>query len=145
MKKKSFAASGVLLISILALSFFTSCDKNTYSDIEVTVTDSFGAPIYNAFVDIYADGGSIRRTGYTDKHGVFTTQFGAPAIFGVHAKYELFRDSLFRITINDTTLREEHIHNKYGEQSIRLKEGETVTVTVPLISNSIDTINYENR
>ena len=51
MKKKILFASAMLFFSILPLAFFTSCDKDTNSYLEVSVTDEatklpIGQPSY---------------------------------------------------------------------------------------------------
>lgn len=131
MKKKSLSVFGFLLISLLSCTVFTSCDKDTWCYVDVTVLDAKNnnEPSPGAWVKIQyvkkndADPqnnvvGTISDTGQCNANGIYQTKFAAPAIFTVTA----------RIDEPDT------LNNKYyyreGEKTVRLKEGEAVPVTV---------------
>lgn len=131
MKKKSFLLIGALLISALSSMLFTSCDKDTWCYIDVTVLDSKNenAPAGGAWVKIQyvkqneADPlnpvtGTIADTGQCDNAGVYRTKFAAPAIFTIQAR------------IDEPDELNGKSYYREGEKSIRLKEGETVTATV---------------
>lgn len=131
MKKKVLSTIGILFISLLSTVAFTSCDKDTWCYLDVTVLDSRNnnVPASGAWVKVQyvktneADPqnnvvGTISDTGQCNVNGVYSTKFAAPAIFTVTA----------RINEPDT------LNNKYyyreGERSVRLKPGEIVTTTV---------------
>ena len=127
MKKKVLPFIGILFISLLSTVAFSSCDKDTWCYLDVTVLDSRNnnAPAPGAWVKIQyvktneADPqNNISDTGQCDANGVYSTKFAAPAIFTV----------LARIDEPDT------LNNKFyyreGERSIRLKPSEVVTTTV---------------
>lgn len=131
MKKKVLSTIGILFISLLSTVAFTSCDKDTWCYLDVTVLDSRNnnLPASGAWVKVQyvktneADPqnnvvGTISDTGQCNVNGVYSTKFAAPAIFTVTA----------RINEPDT------LNNKYyyreGERSVRLKPGEIVTTTV---------------
>ena len=131
MKKKSLSVFGFLLISLLSCTVFTSCDKDTWCYVDVTVLDAKNnnEPSPGAWVKIqYVKKndanpqnnvvGTISDTGQCNANGIYQTKFAAPAIFTVTA----------RIDEPDT------LNNKYyyreGEKTVRLKEGEAVPVTV---------------
>ena len=131
MKKKVLSTIGILFISLLSTVAFTSCDKDTWCYLDVTVLDSRNknVPASGAWVKVQyvktneADPqnnvvGTISDTGQCNVNGVYSTKFAAPAIFTVTA----------RIHEPDT------LNNKYyyreGERSVRLKPGEIVTTTV---------------
>ena len=131
MKKKSLSVFGFLLISLLSCTVFTSCDKDTWCYVDVTVLDAKNnnEPSPGAWVKIqYVKKndanpqnnvvGTISDTGQCNANGIYQTTFAAPAIFTVTA----------RIDEPDT------LNNKYyyreGEKTVRLKEGEAVPVTV---------------
>ena len=137
MKKKSFLLIGALLISALSSMLFTSCDKDTWCYIDVTVVDSKNndMPSPGAWVKIqyvkandsdpdHPTTGSISDTGQCDSRGIYSTKFAAPAIFTIVA----------RIDVPDTLNNKPHY--RQGEKSIRLKEGEVVTSTVKVAGES---------
>ena len=138
MKKKCFTLFGLLLISALTTLFFTSCDKDTWCYIDVTVTDSKNdnAPAPGAWVKIQyvknneADPqnsvvGTISDTGQCDNSGIYRTKFAAPAILTVTAR------------IDEPDTLNHKFYYREGEKSIRLKEGETVTTTVKVIGDKV--------
>ena len=131
MKKKILPFIGILFFSLLSTAFLSSCSKDTWCYVDVTVLDSKNnnVPAPGAWVKIQyvktneADPqnnivGTISNTGQCNANGVYSTKFAAPAIFTVTA----------RINEPDT------LNNKYyyreGERSIRLKTGDVVTTTV---------------
>ena len=120
MNKKILFASAMLFFSILPLAFFTSCDKDTNIYLEVSVTDeTTKLPIPLAIIDItQAGGGTIHVSGITDNDGIFKATFKAPAIVKVKA-------SLPRPDAQGGGERR-------GEKQVRLIEGETLTVEIPL-------------
>ncbi len=131
MKKKILPLIGILFISLLSTTLLSSCDKDTWCYLDVTVLDSKNnnAPAPGAWVKIqYVKTneddpqnnivGTISDTGQCNANGVYSTKFAGPAIFTVTA----------RIDVPDT------VNHKFfyreGERSIRLKTGELVTTTV---------------
>lgn len=131
MKKKSLSLIGILLISALSTLFFTSCDKDTWCYIDVTVLDSKndnlpspGAWVKIQYVKRNNDNpdnsiyGTIADTGQCDANGIYRTRFAAPAIFTVTAR------------IDEPDEINNKLYYREGEKSVRLKEGETVTATV---------------
>ena len=118
MKKKILFASAMLFFSILPLAFFTSCDKDTNSYLEVSVTDeTTKLPIPLAIIT-QAGGGTIHVSGITDNDGIFKATFKAPAIVKVKA-------SLPRPDAQGGGERR-------GETQVRLIEGETLTAKIAL-------------
>ena len=72
MKKKVLICASILLISALSFSFFTACDKDTDSHLEVTVYDVTGKILQpNAYVRAFTDNGTVELTGFTEGDGVF--------------------------------------------------------------------------
>jgi hypothetical protein len=136
MKKKSLFLIGTLLISVLSVLLFTSCDKDTWCYIDVTVIDSKNnnLPAPNAWVKIQyvkenpSDPtnpitGSISDTGQCDASGVYKTRFAAPAIFTVVAR------------VDEPDTLNNRFYYREGEKSVRLKESETVSTTVKIIGD----------
>ena len=123
MKKNSLTLIGILLFSALSCGIYTSCDEDTTSKLEVTVVNPQGKIVPNSMVVIGAKGATIRDTGYTDEAGMYKTEFGAPAIFEVYSK----------LYIPDSTLNSLGMLLYIdGSANVRLKEGETESVTVHL-------------
>lgn len=120
MKKKNLLISAMLFFSILPLAFFTSCDKDTNSYLEVLVIDdATKAPIPSAIVNItQAGGGTIRVHGVTDNSGIFKATFNAPAIVKVKASLPRPAD--------------QGGGERRGETQVRLLEGETLTAKIPM-------------
>lgn len=109
----------------LSVFFFSACDKDTNCYVEVTVIDeTTKLPVSGVFVKIDIDSSYINAQGYTDASGNFSTVFSAPAIFNVSAKYETGYD--------DTYTPDVFYCYRKGNNTIRLKEGETVKTTVNL-------------
>ncbi|MBQ3983462.1 MAG: hypothetical protein II633_06785 [Bacteroidales bacterium] len=139
MKKKSLLLIGTLLISVLSTSLLTSCNKDTWCYIDVTVVDSKNQdmPAPGAWVKIqYVKDnpsdpsnpitGTISDTGQCNEMGIYKTRFAAPAIFTVTARID-----------EPDTLNNHRFYYREGEKSVRLKEGEIVTTTVKVISDRI--------
>lgn len=131
MKKKSLSLIGILLISALSSLAFSSCDKDTWCYLDVTVVDAKNnnAPAGGAWVKVQyvkkndADPmnsivGTISDTGQCNANGVYQTKFAAPAIFTITAR------------IDEPDTLNHKFYYREGEKSIRMKEGEVVTATV---------------
>ncbi len=125
MKKKNLILSAMLFFSILPIALFTGCDKDTtcYLEIETvseTLTNPISGevlgniPIAGAQVEVYQDGGIKHAIGISNIKGIFTTRFDSPAIVKIKAQYD-----------DGTSLLK-------GENTVRLKEGETVSAKVIL-------------
>ena len=126
MKKKFFVAACVLLISGLAACFMNSCDKDTNCYLQVTVKDSKGGLVPHAWVKVDIDSSYVSRQGYTNAQGRFDTVFEAPAIFNINAKFE--HDTFY----TEIYTRDNYYCYQKGNNTVRLKEGETVEATVTL-------------
>ncbi len=122
MKKKSLIFSALLFLSILPISFFTSCDKDTNSYLDVLVTDeATKSPISGAKIEILqTNGGNVHETGVTNAKGKCSFKFVSPAIVKVKAALEI------PIDMGGGERR--------GETQIRLMEGETLTAKISLTS-----------
>ena len=120
MKKKIFMTSAMLFFSILPLAFFTSCDKDTNSYLEVLVIDDTTKdPIPGANVDItQPNGGTIQVHGMTDDKGLFKATFKSPAIVKVEASLPIPTS--------------QGGGKRRGNTQVRLLEGETLTATISL-------------
>ena len=118
MKKNCLVLGGILLISLLSTLVFSACDKDTWCYLEVSVKDLKGNLQEDAHVRISMQG-TIEDIGATNANGVYTTKFAAPAIFNVQAR-----------TLHTDPLNPNVPYFKQGVKSVRLKEGETVQVTV---------------
>ena len=81
-------------------------------------------PIQGVFVKIDIDNSYVNAQGYTDAAGNFDTVFSAPALFNVAAEYETGYDSIYT--------RELFYCYRKGNNTIRLKEGDTVYSTINL-------------
>ncbi|MBQ6236753.1 MAG: hypothetical protein IJK07_00910 [Bacteroidales bacterium] len=125
MKKKILTLVCLVLIGGLSIFSISACDKDTNCYVRVTVVDEVThAPIKGVFVKIDIDSSYINAQGYTDASGNFDATFTAPAIFNVAAKYETGYDSVYT--------RELFFCYRKGNNTIRLKEGDTVFSTVNL-------------
>lgn len=125
MKKKSLLFFGILLISALSSTLFTSCDKDTWCYLDVTVKDiETKQPVEGAWVMIDMDGSTIRDLGQTNSSGMYSTKFAAPAIFNITSRLDYID------TVNPTLK-----FYRQGVKSIRLKEGETVSADVIIESD----------
>lgn len=131
MKKKILPLFGLLLISVLSTVAFSSCDKDTWCYLEVTVLDSknnnqpaAGAWVKVQYVKYNEDDpassvvGTISDTTQCDNSGVAKTKFAAPAIFTIMARID-----------EPDTLNHKYYYRQ-GMRTVRLKEGEVVTSTV---------------
>ena len=127
MKKKIFALVCLALIGGLSIFSISACDKDTNCYVQITVVDEVThAPIKGVFVKIDIDDSYINAQGYTNAMGRFDTVFSAEAIFNVAAIYETGYDSIYK--------RENFFCYRKGNNTIRLKEGDTVYSTVNLES-----------
>ena len=126
MNKKVLAFACLLLIGGLSVFFFGACDKDTTCYVQINVIDEeTKLPVKGVFVKILDIDPSFGQTeGFTDQAGVFETQFKAPAILNVTATYETGYDSIYTPDLF-------YCYRK-GNNTIRLKEGETVTATINL-------------
>ena len=116
MNKKATFLSALLFISMLSLSFFTSCDKDTNCYLDVLVVDEASrAPIPGAKIVISQTGGSVHDEGITGENGVYSTHFSAPAVLYINA-----------------TLAMPNEGERRGNGAVRLVEGEVKTVTIPM-------------
>lgn len=125
MKKKILALTTLLLIGGLSAFFFGGCDKDTNCYVDITVIDEVTKlPVSGVFVKIDIDSSYVNAQGITDASGHFKTVFSAPAIFNVYAKYETGYNEIYTSDI--------YYCYRKGNNTIRLKEGETVRSTVNL-------------
>ena len=131
MKKKTLLFLSIVLLSG-STTLFSSCDKDTNSYVDVYVVDENNPNkcCPNAYVKIDIDNSYVKQEGYTDAGGHFKTSFQDPAIFDVYVEYE------------GGCYGEEYdpaIYKCYrvGTNTVRLKEGETVNVTVQVSSDII--------
>jgi len=149
MKKILALLGGILLISALSVPVFSSCDKDTWSYLEVTVLDQSvidsvtkqHPPVPGALVRVArtvannGNGGSpIDTRGVCDENGVCKLKFGAPAIFVVQGRIA------YHDPVNPNTP-----YFRQGVSSVRLKEAQTMTDTVYITSQTIrgDIDNWE--
>lgn len=116
MKKRINTLLSILFFSILPITLFSSCDKDTNCYIDVFVRDEITrTPISGVNIEIKQNGGVVHGAGITDATGTFSTHFIAPAIVIVKADLPV-----------------ENGGHRRAETSIRLKEGETVTANITL-------------
>ena len=131
MKKKTLPFIGFLLISVLSTVAFSSCDKDTWCYLEVTVLDSKNnnLPSPGAWVKVqYVKNnendpqssvvGTIADTVQCDGSGIARTKFAAPAIMTIMAR------------IDEPDTLNHKFYYRQGERTVRLKEGEVITSTV---------------
>lgn len=131
MKKKGLIAWGILLFSALGSIAFQSCDKDTYSYLDVTVIEpETRRAVPNAAVTISASGSTVGDFGYTNDEGVYSTKFAAPAVFDVNARMFIKETLVDSISDPATITYTYRYYHRDGASSIRLKEGETVEATV---------------
>ncbi len=120
MKKKIHTFSLLLFFSLLPMTFFSSCDSDTNSYLDVLVIDeTTKAPVSGVYVETYQFNCNSSdynyRSGYTDGSGVFSTYFLNPAIISIQARYNL-----------------ENGGYRMGTGTVRLIEGDTKDVQVVL-------------
>ncbi|MBR1792684.1 MAG: carboxypeptidase regulatory-like domain-containing protein [Bacteroidales bacterium] len=121
MKQRRIALIGLLIFSIVSLCMFSSCDKDTDCKLKVfVVKKNDGRAVAKARVEVGKQGGTIGAEGETDVSGVFQATFAAPAIFDVTATYAVYGDD------------GSYIGNYANSTSVRLKDGEEVSVTIEL-------------
>ena len=122
MKKKSLKIVCTLFISLLATTFFYSCDKDTDCYVKVTTIDAqSGKPLSGTYVSLEQKG-NIYAQEITDADGVCTLTLSAPALMNVVAKYEYKADGL---------PTNKFFYHK-GETAVRLADGETKEVTIQI-------------
>ena len=125
MKKKILALVCLFLIGGLSTLYFVSCDKDTNCYVRITVVDEVThLPIQGVFVKIDIDNSYVNAQGYTDAAGNFDTVFSAPALFNVF----FFNDT----ATTEIYTRELFYCYRKGNNTIRLKEGDTVYSTINL-------------
>ncbi len=125
MKKKILSFTLLILMGGLSAFFFGACDKDTNCYVEITVIDEItNLPVKGANVKIDIDNSYVNAEGVTNAAGRFDAVFSAPAIFNVAVKYETGYD--------DTYTPDVFYCYRKGNNTIRLKEGETVKSTVIL-------------
>lgn len=131
MKKKGLITVGILFFSALGSISFQSCDKDTYSYLDVTVIDqATDRTVPHAAVTISADGSTVGDFGYTNGEGVFSTKFAAPAVFDIDARMFIIETVVDSIS-DPSSITYTHTYSHCdGASSVRLKEGETVDATV---------------
>jgi hypothetical protein len=118
MKKKLNIAALILFISLLPMTIFSSCDKDTNCYLDVLVLEEgTRAPVSGAKIIINQEGGSVYAVGITEANGKFSTYFNAPAILNVNA--ELLVDV-------------ENNGYRRGSTTVRIIEGESKTAIVTL-------------
>ncbi|MBP5677800.1 MAG: carboxypeptidase regulatory-like domain-containing protein [Bacteroidales bacterium] len=116
MKKKINTLTALLFFSLLPLTLFSSCDKDTNCYLDVLVVDEASrAPVSNVNVDIFQTNGTVNDNGITGNDGIYKTHFVAPAVLSIKVT----------LPLGDGTERR-------GDGTVRLKEGETVTSTITL-------------
>ena len=131
MKKKGLIAAGILFFSALGAISFQSCDKDTYSYLDVTVIEQETRhAVPHAAVTISASGSTVGDYGFTDDEGVFSTKFAAPAVFDVYARMFIVEEIIDSISDPSSYTYTYKYFHRDGASSIRLKEGETVEATV---------------
>lgn len=132
MKKKILSLVGLFLIGAVSIISFIACDKDTNCYVSITVIDEdTKQPVSDVFIKIDIDSSYVSAKGNTDAKGKFFATFTAPAIFNVSATYEnaAMYDSIYTSELF-------YCYRK-GNNTIRLKEGDTVSSTVVLESNII--------
>lgn len=126
MKKKSSKIVCTLFISLLATTFFYSCDKDTDCYVKVTTVDAqSGKPLSGTYVSLEQktpEGVKTYAQARTDSEGVCTLTLNAPALMNVVAKYEYKADGL----------RTNKFYYYKGETAVRLADGETKEVTIQI-------------
>ncbi len=121
MKKKSLKIVCTLFISLLATTFFYSCDKDTDCYVKVTTVDAqSGKPLSGTYVSLEQKG-NIYAQERTDANGVCTLTLNAPALMNVVAKYEY----------TEAQQNNKFFYHK-GETAVRLADGETKEVTIQI-------------
>lgn len=116
MRKKIKLITVLLVFSLLPLTLFTACDKDTNCYLDVSVIDmTTKKPIKDVQIDVKQDGGMVKAHGKTDKTGHYTTQFSAPAIVLIKADLSVANNG-----------------HRRAEMSVRLQDGETVEAEILL-------------
>lgn len=135
MKKKGIICASILLVSALSFAFFSGCDKDTNSYLDVTVYDPTGKIVQpGVLVVIGTDQGTVQDSGLTEGDGVYHATMYAPGVFNVIAYKEIVDTNLNKIG--------QYLYVQ-GKSSVRLKESETVQASVQLGSNPMAPIKYK--
>lgn len=134
MKKKCLFILSLVLLSGLT-TLFSGCDKDTNSYVDVYVVDeATKRPLQHAYVKIDIENSYVNDEGYTQGDGHYLTQFRDPAIFNVYVEYEDYDCYGIHYDENGEPSFDyaPSIYKCYrtGSNTVRLKEGETVEVTV---------------
>ena len=118
MMKKPVLAVSLLIIMILSVNIFISCDKDTDCTILVTVIDGQTQKIVpGANVYFGKDSSDYNVTGLTDSKGQFVHTYKSPAIYDMEASID------YQAKIDETYYWAIH---KEGHNSFRLREGDTI-------------------
>ena len=120
MKRKISTLAALLFISLLPAAFFTSCDKDTNSYVDVLVLNEQGrTPVSGVTVELFqnnCDPSDYKYAiGVTDAKGIFSTHYDSPGILEIKAT----------LSTGDGGYRR-------GKGNVRLVEGETKTAEVTL-------------
>lgn len=120
MKKKIHILPVILFFSLLPMTLFSSCDKDTNSYLEVLVINEGNrAPVPGVKVELYqnnCDPSDLNYSmGITDANGSYSAKYNAPAIINIKASLVVENDGV-----------------RIGTGSARLIEGETKTAQVIL-------------
>ena len=120
MNKKNKIFSVLLFISLLPISLFSSCDKDTHCYLNVHVLDeATREPVSGVTVKIYQPGNTIYSgdnaiSGLTDEKGIYKHAFDAPAILKIDATLDV------------------QFGERRGTSDVRLEEGKTKDATITL-------------
>ena len=114
----------LLCFSLLPSLFFTSCDRDTNSYLDVLVLDELTkAPMPGVIVETYQNNRDESdynfRRGTTGSDGIFSTYYGAPGIMSIYVYYNLPAETGGQ---------------RRGSGTVRVLEGETKTAQIILES-----------
>lgn len=129
MKRGTTAFICALIISMVSMFAFTSCDKDTDCKLKVhVVRKNDGRSMENVKVTVAKNGATLKAEGLTDASGIFEATFHAPAIFDVIGVMDVTE------TVNDSIngSYEERVGQYFGQTSVRLKDGEEVSTELKL-------------
>ena len=118
MLKKSLIAVSLLVITVLSMNIFSSCDRETDCTIVVTViSGKTQLPVPGASVYFGRENSDFNVEGVTDAEGKFSHVYKSPAIYDMEASIT------YNVPIDDTYFWE---FVERGYNSFRLREGEVV-------------------
>lgn len=114
----------LLCFSLLPSLFFTSCDRDTNSYLDVLVIDEVTKePVAGVNVETYQNNRDESdynfRRGVTGTNGIFSTYYGAPGIMSIYVYYNIDAPTGGQ---------------RRGSGTVRVIEGETKTVQIILES-----------